>query len=235
MQSGPSSASAIASAITASRATLLDLDHRVPAQTLFAHPRRRSPARASSRAAPPARSSAPATQPSSIRRRIGVAVPVEVAPLVRAGVGVRVEVHDRRPCGARRCARRSRRRSGYVMEWSPPSTMGTAPALGDPEDLLVDHAERALEPRRHDGRVARVDHLQRWRRAPCPAGSTRRTRGPRRWAPCGSRAVRTGRPAARRHPRPRALPRWRRRPRRRARLSSSVAQGSFSNEPCQSE
>ncbi len=175
---------------------------------------RRSPSRASSRGAPPARSScrrpSPPRSGGASARRARRGSPTGRRRCRRARRSARC-----RPCAARRAAR-PRPRSGYVIEWSPPSTIGIGPALGHAEDLLVDHAERPLEPRGHDRRVAGIDDRQVRVGLGLELDRPRRTRGSTRWAPSGSRAARTARPAATRRPRRTARPRSRRRRSRRA-------------------
>ena len=51
--------------------------------------------------------------------------------------------------------------SGSAIEWSPPSTIGTAPAASTVADRVLDRPVRAHGVGGEDRRVAEVDHPQR--------------------------------------------------------------------------
>lgn len=157
---------------------------------------------------------------------------VKVAPLVGPGIGVRVEVNhpDRaRPdmAGDRRDARVRDRVVASQDDRDRAS-------ICHPEDLLVDNPERALKPSGHDRRVTGIHHLQVRIRfsagldGPGPAA-----------APCGGRhpdrpgaepgSLRDDTPSSKGAPTIAASAPLARR------AASLTAQGSFSNEPCQSE
>ena len=127
------------------------------------------------------------------------------------GVGVRVEVHEPdRARGPPRIARMS----GSAIEWSPPSTIGTAPAASTVADRVLDRLVRAHRVGGQDRRVAEVDHAQRSRAgASTPASRCAPARAARAR---GSPAARSACPARRRSARPSARRRSRR-PRPRAR------------------
>ena len=86
------------------------------------------------------------------------AVTGEDAPVVVGGVGVGVEMDDADAAGSADLGDGGRRRPGdrVVAAEDDRDRAG----LGDLEDLAVDHRVAALEPGRHDVRVAGVDHGQ---------------------------------------------------------------------------
>ena len=232
MQSGPSSASPIASAIDGLGAAVLDLDHRVPAQALLAHPVEGlllGPVAAQAHLHE-VRAGDPALLDQAAHRR---AVAVQLAPLLGAGVGVGVEVHDadRARMTVARHGGRARIRD-RVIAAEHDRDRARRSRRGRPS-----RGSRGgrVQAGRHDRRVAGVDDRQAARRARRRAGSTTRTRCSTPSAPCGSRAGRTGRRGATTRRRRAARPRSRRRRSAAARASSSVAHGSFSKDPRQSE
>ena len=81
---------------------------------------------------------------------------------------------------------------GQVIEWSPPRTIGIAPAAGDLEDLAVDQRVGALDPGRDDVGVAGVDDGEDLERLDIELERVDRARTCT--APRGWRAARSGRP-----------------------------------------
>ena len=64
------------------------------------------------------------------------------------------------PCPTGPCAAAHARTDGSVIEWSPPSTNGSAPGREHLADGRLDRGVRALRVGRDHGRVAEVDHAQ---------------------------------------------------------------------------
>ena len=139
-------------------APLLDLGHRVPTHALLAHPLERrlvGPV-----AAQPDLHEVLAGDPALLDQSAHrLPVRVQVPPLIGAGVGVRVEV-DHADASAATRARATAAALGIGDRMVAAEHDRDRPGARDAEDLLVDHAERALEPCRHDGRIARIDDRQ---------------------------------------------------------------------------
>ena len=158
-------------------APLFDLGHGVPPHALFAHPleRRLVGPIAAQTDLHEVLAGDPALLDQTAHR---LTVRVQVAPLIGAGVGVRVEMdHPDRP---RPHMARHRRRAGIGDRMIAPEHDRDRPGLGDPEDLLVDHAQRALEAGGHDRRVAGIDDRQARVRLGLQLDRPRVGRAPRR-------------------------------------------------------
>ena len=189
-------------------AALLDLAHEVPAQALLLHPREhvdRRPVAAQAHLDEVAAADRARLDQPSHRRPVAR----QHAPVVGRGVGVRVEVDD--PDAARLADLGDRRGRG------PGDRVVAAQHDRDRArrrhlvDLAVDERVRAVDPRRDDVGVARVDDVQELERLVAQLERVDRARrvlrladGPRpepRAGPVRSPRRRTGRRRSPRRPR----------------------------------